>query len=87
MATRKLGNIGHSPDGTAKGQGRERDSELPEIVEDEQALSQNGDTDANPRKRKRTRREPDQKHVCNAPGCGKTYSRAEHLYRHQLNRA
>ncbi|KAB8801898.1 hypothetical protein FH972_026719 [Carpinus fangiana] len=40
---------------------------------------------ANPRKRKRPRRDPDQKHVCTAPGCGKAYSRAEHLYRHQLN--
>ena len=24
---------------------------------------------------------------CTYPGCGRNYSRAEHLYRHQLNRA
>ena len=39
------------------------------------------------KKRKRNRKAPtDKKFECNHEGCGKTYSRAEHLYRHQLNR-
>lgn len=29
---------------------------------------------------------PDKKFECKHEGCGKSYSRAEHLYRHQLNR-
>lgn len=38
-------------------------------------------------KRKRTRKVyTDKKFVCTHEGCGKSYSRAEHLYRHQLNR-
>lgn len=40
-----------------------------------------------PRKRKRTRKvQTDRKFECTFEGCGKSYSRAEHLYRHQLNR-
>ncbi|CAK96607.1 uncharacterized protein An07g01620 [Aspergillus niger] len=39
-----------------------------------------------PRKRKRTRKvQTDRKFECTFEGCGKSYSRAEHLYRHQLN--
>ncbi|RAK97965.1 putative C2H2 finger domain protein [Aspergillus ibericus CBS 121593] len=39
-----------------------------------------------PRKRKRTRKvQTDRKFECTFDGCGKSYSRAEHLYRHQLN--
>ncbi|KAL2867196.1 putative C2H2 finger domain protein [Aspergillus lucknowensis] len=41
-----------------------------------------------PRKRKRTRKvQVDRKFDCTFEGCGKSYSRAEHLYRHQLNHA
>lgn len=39
-----------------------------------------------PRKRKRSRKGLDKKFDCPHKGCGKSYSRAEHLYRHQLNR-
>ena len=39
-----------------------------------------------PRKRKRSRKGLDKKFDCPFEGCGKSYSRAEHLYRHQLNR-
>ena len=39
-----------------------------------------------PRKRKRSRKGLDKKFGCPTEGCGKSYSRAEHLYRHQLNR-
>jgi hypothetical protein len=39
------------------------------------------------RKRKRARKvNSDRKFECTHEGCGKSYSRAEHLYRHQLNR-
>ena len=38
------------------------------------------------RKRKRSRKDLDKKYACPTEGCGKSYSRAEHLYRHQLNR-
>ncbi|KAI9833573.1 MAG: hypothetical protein M1826_007187 [Phylliscum demangeonii] len=38
-----------------------------------------------PRKRRRSRKGLDKKFECPHPRCGKSYSRAEHLYRHQLN--
>lgn len=38
------------------------------------------------KKRRRSRKGLDKKYPCKTPGCGKTYSRAEHLYRHMLNR-
>ncbi|RAH84904.1 C2H2 finger domain protein [Aspergillus japonicus CBS 114.51] len=42
--------------------------------------------DGSSRKRKRTRKvQTDRKFECTFDGCGKSYSRAEHLYRHQLN--
>lgn len=46
------------------------------------------DADEQPSKRRRrNRRAPsDRKFECTHEGCGKSYSRAEHLYRHQLNR-
>ncbi|KAJ5263861.1 hypothetical protein N7478_011466 [Penicillium angulare] len=45
------------------------------------------DTEEQPSKRRRrSRRGPtDRKFECTHEGCGKSYSRAEHLYRHQLN--
>lgn len=49
----------------------------------------NGDlsnSDGGPaRKRRRSRKGLDKKFECPHEGCGKSYSRAEHLYRHQLN--
>ncbi|KAF2455044.1 fungal-specific transcription factor domain-containing protein [Lineolata rhizophorae] len=50
----------------------------------------NGDADAagaagSSRKRRRSRKGLDKKFECPHEGCGKSYSRAEHLYRHQLN--
>ena len=42
--------------------------------------------DGKPRKRKRSRKGSEKNFACPFPGCGKSYSRAEHLYRHQLNR-
>ena len=40
-----------------------------------------------PKKRRRVvKPNPDKKFECKHEGCNKSYSRAEHLYRHQLNR-
>lgn len=39
-----------------------------------------------PRKRKRSRKGLEKNFPCSHQGCCKSYSRAEHLYRHQLNR-
>jgi hypothetical protein len=46
-----------------------------------------GDGTGSSRKRRRSRKGLDKKFECPNEGCGKSYSRAEHLYRHQLNRA
>lgn len=51
-----------------------------EIVED-------NTTGQPPKKRRRVvKPNSDKKFECKHEGCGKSYSRAEHLYRHQLNR-
>lgn len=42
-------------------------------------------SDGPARKRRRSRKGLDKKFECPHEGCGKSYSRAEHLYRHQLN--
>lgn len=39
-----------------------------------------------PKKKRRMIRIPDKKYECPHENCGKCYSRAEHLSRHQLNR-
>ncbi|KAJ4363072.1 hypothetical protein N0V83_010192 [Neocucurbitaria cava] len=44
-----------------------------------------GDAHGSSRKRRRSRKGLDKKFECPHEGCGKSYSRAEHLYRHQLN--
>lgn len=43
-------------------------------------------TEGTPRKRRRSRKGLDKKFECPFEACGKSYSRAEHLHRHQLNR-
>jgi hypothetical protein len=37
-------------------------------------------------RRPRSRRDKDKRYTCDSPGCDKSYTRAEHLTRHQLNR-
>lgn len=39
-----------------------------------------------PKKKRRVIKTSDKKYDCPHSDCGKSYSRAEHLYRHQLNR-
>jgi len=53
---------------------------------DEKTNGQNSPFSGKLRKRKRSRKGLDKNFPCPTLGCGKSYSRAEHLYRHQLNR-
>ena len=59
-----------SPDGTVVGQDG----------------SDNAPGEPPKKKRRVAKPNPDKKFECKHEGCGKSYSRAEHLYRHQLNR-
>ncbi|KAI9645668.1 hypothetical protein NHQ30_006410 [Ciborinia camelliae] len=75
-----------------KNRGRRRSRISLKTTEDEGELSQgehgDGQTsgdDGLSRKRRRSRKGLDKKFECSTEGCGKSYSRAEHLYRHQLN--
>ncbi|CAK4030880.1 related to C2H2 finger domain [Lecanosticta acicola] len=57
-----------------------------ENVEMEDAEHEVDDLAANkPKKKRRVIKTSDKKYECPQPDCGKSYSRAEHLYRHQLN--
>lgn len=53
---------------------------------DEKETDPDATANGKTRKRKRSRKDLDKNFACPYQGCGKTYSRAEHLYRHQLNR-
>ncbi|KAL3424707.1 C2H2 finger domain-containing protein [Phlyctema vagabunda] len=75
-----------------KNRGRPRSrakEEMEGVVEDgsadEGAEAQSSGTEGPSRKRRRSRKGLDKKFECPTEGCGKSYSRAEHLYRHQLN--
>jgi hypothetical protein len=52
----------------------------------EQGDSGNAGTQPPKKRRRVAKPNPDKKFECKHEGCGKSYSRAEHLYRHQLNR-
>jgi hypothetical protein len=69
-----------SPD-SGENRGRRRDRD-----EDGDTGDGEGDGQGSSRKRRRSRKGLDKKFECPHEGCGKSYSRAEHLYRHQLNR-
>ncbi|KAF2877659.1 fungal-specific transcription factor domain-containing protein [Massariosphaeria phaeospora] len=62
--------------------GRRRDREDDDETGDG---ADGGDATGGSRKRRRSRKGMDKKFECPHEGCGKSYSRAEHLYRHQLN--
>ncbi|ORY65474.1 fungal-specific transcription factor domain-containing protein [Pseudomassariella vexata] len=59
---------------------RDADGDV-DVKNDNSSNSDGGPT----RKRRRSRKGLDKKFECPNEGCGKSYSRAEHLYRHQLN--
>ncbi|OJD29807.1 c2h2 finger domain-containing protein [Diplodia corticola] len=66
-----------------RGRRRTRDDEL---LDDQDNPVDDGDAPpGSSRKRRRSRKGLDKKFECPHEGCGKSYSRAEHLYRHQLN--
>ncbi|KAI5205012.1 hypothetical protein E4T39_03280 [Aureobasidium subglaciale] len=71
-----------STNGPQRRQGRVKSEEPHKIPADEESNT------ARPAKRKRTTSKPrDKRYECPQEGCDKSYSRAEHLYRHQLNHA
>jgi len=60
--------------------------DLPKSPEELQPMTELK-TEEPPKKRRRVvKPNSDKKFECKHEGCGKAYSRAEHLYRHQLNR-
>lgn len=70
-----------SPDsGDARGRRRDRDDD-----DGDDGEGGDGHEHGSSRKRRRSRKGLDKKFECPHEGCGKSYSRAEHLYRHQLN--
>ncbi|MBE7182682.1 MAG: hypothetical protein INR71_15995 [Terriglobus roseus] len=76
------------PPGTATpddSRGRRRTREN-EDGDDDMDQGPDGTGAGSSKKRRRSRKGLDKKFECPHDGCGKSYSRAEHLYRHQLNR-
>jgi len=63
----------------------ENDAKVMEDMEDA-AYEVDDLADAKPRKKRKIIKTGDKKYHCPNSECGKSYSRAEHLYRHQLNR-
>jgi len=78
------------PDGESfRGRRQERERSSTARAEDDSGDDKEGGTEASNgknRKRKRSRKGLEKNFPCPQQGCGKSYSRAEHLYRHQLNR-
>lgn len=66
--------------------GRRRTRENEDGEEDMDQGGPDGIGSGSSKKRRRSRKGLDKKFECPHEGCGKSYSRAEHLYRHQLNR-
>lgn len=74
-------------DDSSRGRRRTRGNEGDEgDAENADAGADGQDVGGSSRKRRRSRKGLDRKFECPHEGCGKSYSRAEHLYRHQLNR-
>jgi uncharacterized Zn-finger protein len=60
--------------------------ELPRSPQEVQPMIETK-SEEHPKKRRRViKPNSEKKFDCKHEGCGKSYSRAEHLYRHQLNR-
>lgn len=75
----------HSPTDESRGRRRNRDGTNPDDA-DPNGGHESAEGTGNSKKRRRSRKGLDKKFECPHEGCGKSYSRAEHLYRHQLNR-
>ncbi|KAI9821289.1 MAG: hypothetical protein M1827_004025 [Pycnora praestabilis] len=80
---------GHDGEAEEKSRGRRRsrgEDDGREGTEENWSVAEDGSSAGGPsRKRRRSRKGLDKKFECPQDGCGKSYSRAEHLYRHQLN--
>lgn len=64
-----------------------QDETMEEVQSDADAEHEEDDlADSKPKKKRRVVKQSDKKYNCPHANCGKSYSRAEHLYRHQLNR-
>lgn len=82
-----LSDTSQNDNEAARGRRQDR-SNTAKAEEDSGEEKEDGGEDAGgkPRKRKRSRKGLEKNFPCPHQGCGKSYSRAEHLYRHQLNR-
>lgn len=71
-----------------EGQRRVEDEEVEDPVPDHAGSHSEEVPDVPPAKKRRrgAKANSEKKFECKHEGCGKSYSRAEHLYRHQLNR-
>ena len=71
-----------------RGRRQDRESSSTAKAEDESEDNQHplDGLSGKPRKRKRSRKGLEKNFPCSFQGCNKSYSRAEHLYRHRLNR-
>lgn len=84
-----LSDVSQHDNEAARGRRQDRDRSTTAKAEDdsgEEKEDGGDDTGGKPRKRKRSRKGLEKNFPCPHQGCGKSYSRAEHLYRHQLNR-
>ncbi|KAL6717158.1 hypothetical protein ACLMJK_005073 [Lecanora helva] len=80
------GSQGDPEDSRGRGQERDRSTTAKGDEESGDEKENGGDNSGGkPRKRKRSRKGLEKNFPCPHQGCGKSYSRAEHLYRHQLN--
>ncbi|KAF2805648.1 uncharacterized protein BDZ99DRAFT_511101 [Mytilinidion resinicola] len=74
-----------TPSSPGENRGRRRNREDGGDIMDGDNGEDGGEAGGSSRKRRRSRKGLDKKFECPHEGCGKSYSRAEHLYRHQLN--
>lgn len=84
-----LSDISQHDQDEIRGRRQDRDRSATAKAEDESGDGKEnggGTSGGKPRKRKRSRKGLEKSFACPTQGCGKSYSRAEHLYRHQLNR-
>ena len=72
----------------AQRQQQVEDEDIDDLAVDHAGSPSEDMPDAPPTKKRRrgAKANSEKKFECKHEGCGKSYSRAEHLYRHQLNR-
>lgn len=88
MGAAKTDKAGPAPLSQRAANSSSSSSKNDDVVEMEDADHEVDDvTETKPKKKRRVIKTTDKKYECPQPDCGKSYSRAEHLYRHQLNRS